>query len=389
MRNKRQIDESIKNHFGKYKQILTLIGPRQVGKTTLLKRVFPDALYLVMDIDPIRKVLESYDTTQYKSLFKDNKLIILDELQLLTDPGRVAKLVYDNFQDLKLIITGSSSLDIKNMTTESLAGRKIEYYLFPLTFGEYLFQTDIEKNLKILDITTVSINNLNAEVYDLNAPLSERLIWGNYPALIDLRADERYLDNLVNSTILKDLLELKAIENKTLALNLLKLLAFQIGSLVSYSEIAQKLMTDHRTIKKYIEIFEKAYIIFRLYPYSTRLRDTIVKAPKIYFYDLGVRNSLINNFNELSVRNDNGFLFENFIISEVIKSNLYEFNKYDLFYWRDRNGYEVDLILSKNNKLTALEIKYTGGTVTKSFISKFPDAQSYVVTKDNFWSLYK
>jgi len=389
MRNKRQIDESIKNHFGKYKQILTLIGPRQVGKTTLLKRVFPDALYLVMDIDPIRKVLESYDTTQYKSLFKDNKLIILDELQLLTDPGRVAKLVYDNFQDLKLIITGSSSLDIKNRTTESLAGRKIEYYLFPLTFGEYLFQTDIEKNLKILDITTVSINNLNAEVYDLNAPLSERLIWGNYPALIDLRADERYLDNLVNSTILKDLLELKAIENKTLALNLLKLLAFQIGSLVSYSEIAQKLMTDHRTIKKYIEIFEKAYIIFRLYPYSTRLRDTIVKAPKIYFYDLGVRNSLINNFNELSVRNDNGFLFENFIISEVIKSNLYEFNKYDLFYWRDRNGYEVDLILSKNNKLTALEIKYTGGTVTKSFISKFPDAQSYVVTKDNFWSLYK
>jgi len=185
------------------------------------------------------------------------------------------------------------------------------------------------------------------------------------------------------------LLELKAIENKTLALNLLKLLAFQIGSLVSYSEIAQKLMTDHRTIKKYIEIFEKAYIIFRLYPYSTRLRDTIVKAPKIYFYDLGVRNSLINNFNELSVRNDNGFLFENFIISEVIKSNLYEFNKYDLFYWRDRNGYEVDLILSKNNKLKALEIKYTGGTVTKSFVSKFPDAEAYVVTKDNFWSLYK
>jgi len=389
MRNNRQIDESIKNHFGKYKQILTLIGPRQVGKTTLLKRVFPDALYLVMDIDPIRKVLESYDTTQYKSLFKDNKLIILDELQLLTDPGRVAKLVYDNFQDVKLIITGSSSLDIKNRTTESLAGRKIEYYLFPLTFGEYLFQTDIEKNLKILDITTVNINNLNAEVYDLNAPLSERLIWGNYPALIDLRTDERYLDNLVNSTILKDLLELKAIENKTLALNLLKLLAFQIGSLVSYSEIAQKLMTDHRTIKKYIEIFEKAYIIFRLYPYSTRLRDTIVKAPKIYFYDLGVRNSLINNFNELSVRNDNGFLFENFIISEVIKSNLYEFNKYDLFYWRDRNGYEVDLILSKNNKLKALEIKYTGGTVTKSFVSKFPDAEAYVVTKDNFWSLYK
>jgi len=162
MRNNRQIDESIKNHFGKYKQILTLIGPRQVGKTTLLKRVFPDALYLVMDIDPIRKVLESYDTTQYKSLFKDNKLIILDELQLLTDPGRVAKLVYDNFQDVKLIITGSSSLDIKNRTTESLAGRKIEYYLFPLTFGEYLFQTDIEKNLKILDITTVNINNLNA-----------------------------------------------------------------------------------------------------------------------------------------------------------------------------------------------------------------------------------
>ncbi|MEI6886935.1 MAG: ATP-binding protein, partial [bacterium] len=382
-------DKSIQNHFGKYKQVLTLIGPRQVGKTTLLKRVFPDSLYLVMDINPIRSIFESFDVAQYRSLFKDSKLIVLDELQLLTDPGRVAKLIYDNFPDIKLIITGSASLDIKNRTTESLAGRKIEYYLLPLTFGEYLFQTGTVKELKKIDLNNLNINGIVAEVFDVNAQLTEKLIWGNYPALIDLKADERYLDNLVNSTILKDILELKAIENKTLALNLLKLLAFQIGSLVSYAEIAQKLMTDHRTIRKYIEIFEKAYIIFRLYPLTSNSRDVIVKAPKIYFYDLGIRNSLINNFNDLAVRNDSGFLFENFIISEIIKTNLYEFAKYDLYYFRDRNGYEVDLVLSKNNKLTALEIKYTGGSLNKGFANRYPEAKSFVVTKDNFWLMYK
>lgn len=390
MTRKRHLEEQILGHFKRYKQVLILLGCRQVGKTTLVKRLFPNATYLLVDNEPVRKILDSYDIEAYKLLIPltANELII-DEVHLLKDPGKAVKIIYDQMPGLKIVITGSSSFHIKNKTGESLAGRKIDYLMYPLTFSEYLMQKGIEPalNFNLLDQVTHSddLPPIKPYRFDMDAVLENCLIYGQYPALIDLPNDSRYLMNLSDSLLFKDLLELQLIENKTLARNLLKLLAYQIGNLVNYSDLAVRLSADQRVIKRYIDIFEQSFILFRLHPYSRNRRDEIVKSPKIYFYDTGLRNALIGDFSGLDARVDKGALFENFVVSELFKQNSYQNAGLSLHYWRTKQGSEVDVVMRKGEVITGIEVKWKKSASNKAFKNHYPDAVLKTITTQNFY----
>ncbi len=387
----RHLDFKISRHFEKYKQVLILLGSRQVGKTTLVKKLFPDSDYFLVDNEPIKKILETYDIETYKTLISNqSKEIIIDEIHLLTDPGRAAKIIYDQLEGIKLIITGSSSFHIKNKTGESLAGRKIDYNIYPLTFSEYLNQKNIESdlNFNILEkVTDSKKDGFNDQLYkfDIKSIVNNVLVFGQYPHLIKNPNDEKYLFNFVDSLIFKDILELNLIEDKKLAKDLLRLLAFQIGNLISYPELAISLKADQRTIKRYIEIFEQSFVLFRLYPYSKNKRVETSKAAKIYFYDTGVRNALTEDFSDVELRSDKGALFENFIISELIKQNSYLDKHYRFYYWRTRNGSEMDLVLEDKNGIIGIEIKYKRKSTNKAFKNRYPDAKTRIITADNFY----
>jgi predicted AAA+ superfamily ATPase len=387
----RHLDSKLVQHFNKYKQVLILLGSRQVGKTTIIKKLFKKSSYFLVDNEPIKKILETYDIETYKLLLdKNSKEIIIDEIQLLTDPGRAIKIIYDQIKDVRVIITGSSAFHIKNKTGESLAGRKIDYSIYPLTFSEYLNQNGIEKDLnynifeKIIDDKKYKVKKQFYK-FDIKIILEKILIYGQYPHLIDQPDDEKYLLNFIDSLIFKDIIELDLIEDKKLAKDLLKLLAFQIGNLINYSELANSLNADQRTIKRYIEIFEQSFVLFRLYPYSKNKRDEITKSAKIFFYDTGVRNALIDDFSSLNSRFDKGALFENFIISEILKQNNYTDKNYKLFYWRTKQGSEVDLVLEKKNEVIGLEIKYRQKKFNRAFGNRYPEAKLRLVTIDNFY----
>ena len=388
MKITRQIDSTIREHFNKYKEVLILLGSRQSGKTTLVNRLFPDALYLVVDNEPVRKALETYDVHTYKSILKSaSGRVVIDEIHLLKDPGRAVKIIYDQIP-LQLIITGSSSFHIKNRTTESLAGRKIDYFLHPLTFSEYLFQNDIEPalNYNLFDnILKAGKRNTEPRLFDICALLRLVLMYGQYPAMLNHPGDRVYLENFIDSLIFKDLLDLQLIDNRRAALNLLKLLAYQIGNLINYSELATKLQIDQRTVKRYIDIFEDSFILFRLYPFTGNKRDEIIKAPKIYFFDTGIRNALIGDFSDIDLRPDAGALFENFIVCECLKANRYLNAGYHLHYWRTKQGAEVDLVLTSGKDVVGIEIKTTRGALHKAFTARYPQARCGVITMDNFY----
>jgi len=388
---KRHLDFKISQHFREYKQVLILLGSRQVGKTTLVKKIFPDGDYFLVDNEPIKKIFEAYDIETYKTLInKNSKEIIVDEIHLLSNPGRAVKIIYDQLENIRIIITGSSSFHIKNKTGESLAGRKIDYNIYPLTFSEYLTQKGIEKDLNFNIIEKI-INdkeyNPKDQLYkfDIKSILNSVLIYGQYPHLIKNSNDEKYLLNFVDSLIFKDILELSLIEDKKLAKDLLKLLAFQIGNLINYSELAVSLKADQRTIKRYIEIFEQSFIIYRLYPYSKSKRDEIIKSAKIFFYDNGVRNALIGDFSDLNSRIDKGALFENFIVGELIKQHSYSEKNFKFYYWRTKQGSEIDVVLEKGKELIGVEIKYKRKAFNKAFKNRYPQAKVRLVTADNFY----
>lgn len=386
MNIQRHIDDKITQHFDKYRQILLLMGPRQIGKTTILNKIFPQAKYFLLDEDPVRKIFETYDSNVYKQNFSDNEYVILDEIHLLGDPGRVAKIIYDLLPNKKLIITGSSSFNIKHKTTESLAGRKIDYRLFPLTVSEFLVQNETENKLNFNIIDNI-INDTAQKIrpFDLASITNTILIYGSYPFLIKSPRDSNYLRNLTDSVIFKDIIELDLIENKKTAGDLLKLLAYQIGNIINYTELATRLNIDVRTVKRYIDIFEQSFILFRLNPYSKNKRQELVKSPKIYFFDNGIRNSLINNFENIDLRNDRGALFENYIVSEIYKANVYGEYNFSMNYWRTKSGSEIDLVLSDNKKLIACEIKYTKGSISKAFTGRYPEATERMITLNNYY----
>ena len=385
----RHLDLQIKSHFTRHQdQVLLLLGARQVGKTTLLKRLFPNAQYLLLDNDPVRKNLETYDINSYRQFIRpQDGTVILDEIHLLPDPGRAAKIIHDQMPEVKLIITGSSALHIKNRSGESLAGRKIDYHLFPLTFAEYLCQTGAEESLDDRFLSRIAEAQVapRPHLFDLKAALSRALTFGLSPYLVDHADDADYLKELSASAVFKDILELDLIDDRRVASDLLKLLAYQIGNLINYSELASKLGADRRTVMRYISIFEQSFLLFRLTPFTGNRRDEVGKAPKIYFYDVGLRNAVINDFSDPFLRRDSGALFENFIISEAVKHNTYGNHGYRLAFWRTTQGSEVDLILQKDGDVIGCEIKSSLKRIPAAFGHRYPKARHVMVTPENFY----
>ena len=341
---KRLLQEQSRKRFFKGK-ILIITGSRQIGKTTLLnefQKSFKDEEAVFFNCDNItdRESLKNKDLEFLKQLVGDNKFIIIDEAQKVENIGNTLKLLVDYYKNKKqIIVTGSSSINLLDNTQEPLTGRKNVYNLFPLSIEE-IYSGDYLKMLK-------EINQL--------------LVFGTYPEVVSQSSFSEkkiLLRELASSSIYKDILAFQQVKNSDIVYNLLRALALQIGSQYSYSELANKLSLDKNTVQRYIDLLEKSFIIFRLKPFFSNKRKEISKLKKIYFYDIGIRNALINDFNVLENRNDVGALWENFLIAERMKYRAYHQVDVQQYFWRSYDGQEIDLIEEDGKKLSGYEIKW-------------------------------
>jgi len=335
----RILNNTIENRLNKGKAIV-LLGPRQVGKTTLVNDFLSkrDFLFLNGDDADVREQLENAGTTKLKAILGDHKFVFIDEAQRIKGIGIIAKLIIDQFKDVQLFISGSSALEINDRMQEPLTGRKFEYLMFPISWEE--FQT-------------------NVGYLESDSQLEERLVYGMYPDVINERHDAReILKQLTSSYLYKDILSISGIKKPDLLVKLLKALALQLGSEVSYNELSKLLEVDKLTIAKYIDLLEKLFIVFKLNSFSRNQRNEIKHNRKIYFYDNGVRNMIINNLNPLELRADKGALWENFLISERIKLQNYHLQYTNNYFWRTVQKQEIDFIEERNGQIHAFEFKW-------------------------------
>ena len=347
------------------------MGPRQTGKTTLLKEIVllstNETLWWNGDETDIRQILRNPNSTLLKSLIGKHKLLIIDEAQRIENIGLCIKLIYDNIEGVKVIASGSSAFELANKINEPLTGRKWEYFLYPISYKEM-----------------VDHHGLIEE----NRLLQHRLIYGYYPDVINNYGDEQaILQQLSDSYLYKDILTWEKVQKPDRLEALVQALAFQIGNEVSYYELGKITGLDKETVERYIILLEKAFIIFRLRSFSRNLRTELKKSRKIFFYDNGLRNAVIRQFNPLGLRNDVGALWENFIISERMK--YLEYNKIytNRYFWRTHSQQEIDYLEERDGKLLAFEFKWKSKSkvkLPKSFIQAYPESEQRVITPDNF-----
>lgn len=372
------------------RRVVLLLGARQVGKTTLLKNTFPHATYINIEKSNYIDIFNSRNLGSIARVIRSEQKqpgapLILDEVQRLDDPGLVAKLIHDELSDISLIISGSSALEIAHKASESLAGRKITLKLFPLTFAEMMVQKG--------QIPTPTSNNSSFFEKELSPAKSylEQILhsmrYGLFPETLNTQNSEEYLLELVDSVIFKDVSYLNLVKNTKNLYSLLKLLAYQIGQQVNITDLASRIGISRTTVLDYISIMEQTYILYRLGPFTKKRRDEIGKTEKIFFHDLGLRNAVINDFSPVEYRRDFGSVFENFVMNEILKLNSYNTSRYSMYYWRTTWGSEVDLVLMKDHKLKAFEIKTRQGTITKAFTNTYPEARTAIITLDNVASL--
>jgi predicted AAA+ superfamily ATPase len=366
---KRTIQQRIEDRLFKEKVII-LYGARQVGKTTIVREIEKkhqsDSIYFNCDEPDIRQRFENKTSTFLKELIGNKKIVIIDEAQRIRDIGLILKLIVDNFKDVQVIATGSSSFDLANRTAEPLTGRKYEFYLYPLSIEEL----NPQKDKLIIDRT-----------------LENRMIYGSYPEVIVKPEDSKENVKLIaKSYLYKDILQYQKIKNPDILNRLLQLLALQIGSEVSYNELSNSLDIDKKTVASYIEILKKSFVIFELNPFSRNLRNELKKMRKIYFFDLGVRNALINNFNQLDLRTDSGQIWENFIISERMKLNNNHGIDYNTYFWRTHDKKEIDYVEEKNGKLFGYEIKSGKGKISGAdlFLETYKESEIKLINRDNY-----
>jgi predicted AAA+ superfamily ATPase len=364
---KRTLSDVIQKRFFKGKAIL-LLGPRQVGKTTLIQELIQAKEYLFLNGDDpsIRGILENASTVQLQSIIGNYKIVFIDEAQRISNIGLTLKLITDQFKSVQLLVSGSSSFEINNKTQEPLTGRKFEYHLFPISWEEF------ENNTGYLVA---------------QQQLEERLIYGMYPDVINNRDDaNNVLRELATSYLYKDVLSLIGIRKPDILEKLLKALALQIGNEVSYNELSNLLEIDKATVAKYIDLLEKSFIVFQLTSFSRNQRNEIKNNRKIYFYDNGIRNMIINNLNPIDSRSDKGALWENFLISERIKIQNYHEHFSNNYFWRTIQRQEIDFIEEKNGNINAFEFKWKSGgrnKIPKSFLENY-QATGKVIYKENF-----
>jgi len=368
----RNIQNKIKEEIHEGSKVVLLFGARQVGKTTLVQRLLSDAPYRALQInaDELRfiNILSSRDLRQLRDLTGGYDLIFIDEAQRIPEIGINIKLMADNIPDLRIIATGSSSLHLASKTREPLTGRAWTHILYPIAFSELA-------------------HHHNA--FELTDMLPERMIYGNYPDIFSMEgfeAKRNYLRDLTSSYLYKDILEISNIRHSSKLRDLLRLLAFQIGQEVSYNELGAQLSMSKDTVASYVDLLEQSYVIFRLGGFGRNLRKEVSKRDKIYFWDVGVRNTIIGNLNPLSERNDAGHLWENLMISERLKWLAYQGALGSVYFWRTYSGAEVDMVEEREGKLFGFEYKWGDKRVRppKSFLDTYPEATFDVVTPKNY-----
>ncbi len=365
----RKLFEILKNRVSGNKAIV-LLGPRQTGKTTLIKEILSDPdRYLFLDGDDplVQEELSDVNTEKLKQIIGSYKTVFIDEAQRISNVGMTLKLITDQLPGVSLFVSGSSAFEINQKINEPLTGRKWEYHLFPISWTE--FQGHVGFIVA-------------------RQQLEQRLIFGMYPEVIMSQGQEKdVLMQLTSSYLYKDVLSLAGIRKPEVIVRLLKALAFQVGNEVSYNELANLVQVDKNTIGNYIDILEKAFVIFRLQPFSRNLRNEISTTRKIYFYDNGVRNSLISNYAPLDLRQDKGALWENFMVSERIKSNHYNHHYVNSYFWRTRQKQEIDYIEDIDGQLTAFEFKYSENKKVRfpvTFGKTYQDAKFQIIHAGNF-----
>ncbi|MBC7569672.1 MAG: ATP-binding protein [Spirosoma sp.] len=368
----RSITADIRNRLTSSHKIIVLYGPRQVGKTTLVQQLLADVpgRKLSINADELRyiDVLSSRNLEQMKLLVDGYDLLFIDEAQRIPDVGINLKILHDGLPNLKLIVTGSSSFELANQTKEPLTGRTWTYTLYPIATTELRAQYNS---------------------FELRQLLDHQLIFGAYPELFSLpnqRDKAAYLQELSASYLYRDILALANLRYPDKLRKLLQLLAFQVGSEVSLNELSNTLQISRDTVATYIDLLEKTFVIFRLSGFSRNLRKEIVKMDKIYFYDLGIRNVLINNLNPLNLRNDMGALWENFLVVERFKRNAYGGAFVNPYFWRTYTGAELDYVEESGGQLAGFEFKYTQaiGKPPKTWLDTYPNATFTGINRNNY-----
>lgn len=365
----RVLGKAIKDRLFRGKAIL-LFGPRQAGKSTLvvsLLRDHTDSISHVSGDDAdVREIFSNTTASKLKAIIGNKNILFIDEAQRIVNIGLTLKLITDQIKDVQVIATGSSAFELSSKVNEPLTGRKYEFILYPLAFAEMAQHHGLLEEKRLLE---------------------HRLLYGYYPEIVTNPGEEKELLKLLaNSYLYKDLLMLEQINKPALLEKLLKALALQLGSEVSYNELSQSVGSDRKTIEKYIDLLEKAFVLFRLPAYNRNIRNEIKKGKKVYFYDCGIRNAIINDFRSLSSRQDTGALWENFVISERMKLLRYQNRDVQQFFWRTTQQQEIDLIEEEGPTLSAFEIKWSDKQkkrIPQTFTENYPKASTQIVTTEN------
>ena len=351
---------------------VVIYGARQVGKTTLVNEIVRDlnlrTLTVNGDQSRFLDIFSSRDLNKIRSLVEGYELLFVDEAQRIPEIGLALKIILDNLSSLKVLVTGSSSLDLASKISEPLTGRIWTYRLYPISFLE------------------LSENQNRAE---LDASLEERLIFGSYPEIFSIISGfqkREYLQVLSDAYLYKDLIEFGEMKNSAKIRDLLKLLAFQIGSQVSLSELGTQLGMSKDTVARYIDLLEKSNIVFRVKGLSRNLRKEVVKMDKVYFYDLGIRNILIDNLKSLKDRNDAGQLWENFLVNERMRLLAYQQESASIYFWRTYTGAELDYVEERNGKLFGYEFKFSEkkSKAPGVWAKVYPESEFKCINRDNY-----
>lgn len=370
----RLISDQIKNKILQSSKVVVMYGARQVGKTTLVDHLVNELPLRTLRIDAedarYTEVLSSKNVDRLKALLAGYQLVVIDEAQQIPEIGTTLKLIHDHIPEVRVIATGSSSFDLSNKVMEPLTGRHWSYTLYPISFGELAKE-----------------NN----AFELDQRLDDALIYGSYPETIvipSLEEKKEYLNRLCSSYLFKDVLQIAQVRNSLKLRQLLKLLAYQIGNQVSLNEIGTRLDMNRDTVARYIDLLEKSFVVFRLSGLSRNLRNEVTKMDKIYFYDLGIRNSIIDTLKLLNDRNDAGRLWENFLISERIKHNAYANNHGSTYFWRLSTGAEIDFVEEKESQFHGYEFKWGDkqGKPPASWQTGYPDSTYKTINKNNYLS---
>ena len=349
-----------------------LLGSRRVGKTFLLKKIAQGLsfkfLWLNAEDADVQSVLQQRSSANYKKLFADIELLIIDEAQVIANIGLILKLIIDEIPQLKVIITGSSAFDLNSSVGEPLVGRGFWHYLYPIAQLEL---------------------NLHENLLETKQNLEERLIYGSYPELFQLESlamKQRYLKELTQSYLLKDIIAFDGIRNASKIENLLRLIAFQIGKEVSMEELGKQLQLSKNTVEKYLDLLEKVFILKKITGFSRNLRKEITKNVRFYFWDNGIRNALINDFRPLANRQDIGGLWENYLVVERMKLHNYQERNTEFYFWRTYDRQEIDWVEVENQVISAFEFKWSSQKVKTptTFATNYPEATFQVISQDNY-----